>query len=229
MNPLILAAFSLLILSSASRAAQMPATEVAPRMDVELSIAQLRQLLLVNPECKSDPEDEARLAAGLKDKFGLVMCREKGKMEATVLISQTGQRFQRLAFSAAEDNILVGGRLIDHYFVIEFDTYQRYFDLQKRTETGFALSGAVEGRRIGQFEDPRIFMDALKNYSGIKDPAALAVISSEIERVAKIEDIKKYFLEAHSAGGKWVVILKSDPLKPDSRTYQIWPTKGDIR
>lgn len=206
---------------------EAPATETAPIPGVPgMAIADLEALLLKSSDCSKKPEATADIAAGLKGKYGLVSCRnEIDGLQVLLLVPKSeAVPGQMLKYGSVQGAKLVGARLVDHYFVIEFDKQTQYLDLIKTEKDpqsdyeGFALAGFVAEDNFSRFEDMGIFIDALKNYGGVRDQALLSKVSAS---TAKLVNGKRFRMSAGKVKGEWVIVVTHNGGQIDT----VWPEK----
>jgi len=205
-------------------------------------IAELEMLLLKLPECKKG--DTAKLAKDLEKTFGLVTCNKTNKpedMEVFVLVPASVRTEQQMKYSSitAEGNQpamhLLGGRMVDHYLVLQFDKQVHYLDLLKPTARGFDMAGFVADGKTGGdansgFKEVPIFMDALSKYMGVtgQDTKALDEVPG---RMAKMFGGKPFvYIQASyrpEGSGKQLVVNGA----ASGGGFEVWPKfdppKGD--
>lgn len=206
---------------------EAPATETAPVPGFPgMPVADIEALLLKSPECRKDPAATADLAAGLKGKYALIFCRnEIDGLQAILLVPRSDSvPGQQLRYASFQGNKLVGARLVDHYFVIEFDKQTQYLDMI-RTEKdpvsdheGFAIAGFVVDGNFSHFEDMGIFIDALKRYGGVRDQDLLTKVPPT---TARIVNGKRYRMTAGKVKGEWVITVTHNGGQYDT----VWPQK----
>ncbi|MDD5302791.1 MAG: hypothetical protein PHS14_06735 [Elusimicrobia bacterium] len=195
--------------------------------DGGMSIADLETLLLKNPGCTKNPDDTKDLASGLKGQYGVIACSDpRDGLQQIVLVPKSDQNpAQQLKYGNVTGFKLLRARFYDHYLVLQFDKQQQYLDLLKQDkdgdgkETGFAMSGFVADKNASKFSDALAFVDALKNYMGIKTGSPDAGAFAEVpKRVAQVLGSKPYNLTGAFAKDVLVVVATSggDP-------YNIWP------
>lgn len=201
------------------------ATETAPVPgDPGMPIADLEALLLRSPECTKNPGATAELGAALKGRYALVFCRnEIDGLQVILLVPKSASvPGQQLRYGSIRGFKLLGARLVDHYFVIEFDKQTQYLDLIKTEKDpqsdyeGFVVAGFVVDDSFSRFEDMGIFIDALKRYGGVRDQEMLSRIPAS---TAKLVNGKRFRMSAGKVKGEWVVVVTHNGGQYDT----VWP------
>lgn len=204
-------------------AARSPEAPAAPNS--KISIVDIEDML-VRTGCKISPEDTSDLAPSLKGKYGLAVCRgERGEMQQVLLVPESVSPGQQLVFGSIRGDAgnpgfkLLHARLVDHYFVIQFDKQTQYLDLLKQEKgSAFHLAGLYTDGDLSRFEDIGIFKDALKNYAGVNKDSEIMFRISEL--TAKAAGGKPYLVEARKLRDTWIVILAVD-----GNVSQVWPER----
>lgn len=197
------------------------AAETAPIPDgTGMPIADLEKLLLKSPECRKNPEDTAQLAAELKGKYGLVTCMSAidGLLAIVLVPPSTAVPGQQLRYGSMPGVKLVGARLVEHYLVVQFDSQTQYLDMLKSDEGGFALAGYLTVDHVSRFEDMAIFIDALKQYGGVRNQELLSKVPAS---TAKLVNGKPFRMSAAKIRGEWVITVTHNAGQIDV----VWPEK----
>jgi len=210
----------------------------------EMAIIDLEKLLLRDATCKKYDKDTALMADRLKGKYGMVMCNPSGKPggdQAILLVPKAVWSDQQMAFKsiAAGANgspaaVMVKGRIVDHYLVLQFDSQVQYLDLDKKKEGGFELVGMVsgkgdkleaagppaeEGKARAGMDNMIIFLDALREYMAVpaKDSGVYAAVPKRVTE--QVGAGKPFGLTGSYANGDLIVTAT----KGDGPGFQIWP------
>ncbi|MEQ1919247.1 MAG: hypothetical protein ABL955_08615 [Elusimicrobiota bacterium] len=214
--------------------------EEEQRPEGEMAIADLEKLLLISPKCTKTPADTALMADRLKDKFSIIACNLTGKPEnqqAILLVPAAVKPGQQMIFASIlkddtvrpprEAMMLLRGRIVDHYLVLQFEGQVQYLDLDKPNANGFELEGFVMNKEAAgpPTKDPTkregmknmiIFLDALRNYMGV--PANSGVFAAVPERAKKVSP-DSYDLQAKYADTQLMAFAR----KGNGPHVEIWP------
>lgn len=194
--------------------AEAPQGAAGPEMRVE----DLERLLLMSPLCKVRPEEKAALDDGLKGKYGIVTCAPAGGVQVIVIVPRSVSPDQQVRYQGFPDRKLLGGRLFDHYLVLDFEGQSQYLDLLRhKPSVGFELSGYFDGSALVEFLTLGSFMDALKHYAGFSEAELSDFIVSAMSVGGRGTP---YRLDGRKEGSSWILTRWTD-----GQTHQVWPVR----